>query len=92
MPLTQPEIDFLTAFVYEATIDPFKGPATEALHRCGIYYTDIPSLLAAYYREHPPNQQGFGGQHNPKPPSCPWQSREEALHRERELREENHEK
>jgi hypothetical protein len=92
MTLTPAEIEFLAAFVYEATTDPFKGPATETLHRRETYYTDIPSLLTAYYREHPPNQQGFGGQHNPKPPPCPWQSREEALRRDRELRQENEEK
>ena len=33
MLLTDREREFLAAFIYEATTDPFKGPATEELHR-----------------------------------------------------------
>jgi hypothetical protein len=36
--------------ISDATTDPFKGPATAALHRRDIYYTDLSHLLAAYYR------------------------------------------
>jgi hypothetical protein len=53
MLLTNRERDFLAAFVREATTDPFKGPATEELHRRDIYYTDLRHLLAAYYQETP---------------------------------------
>jgi hypothetical protein len=38
----------LAAFIYEATTEPFKGPATDDFHRHGIYYSDIHSLMAAY--------------------------------------------
>ena len=49
MLLTHREREFLAAFLYEATTDPFKGPATEELHRRNIYYTDLSYLMTAYY-------------------------------------------
>jgi hypothetical protein len=49
MLLTDREREFLAAFIYEATTDPFKGPATEELLRRNIYYTDLSHLMAAYY-------------------------------------------
>jgi hypothetical protein len=83
--LTDCERDFLAAFVHEATTDPFKGPATEQLHRCDIYYTDLPHLLAAYYRESPGDQVGFGGKHTSTPPPCPWTDRDAATRRDRQV-------
>src|SRR5438034_6598267 len=85
MLLSDLERDFLASFIYEATTDPFKGPATSELHRRDIYYTDIPHLLAAYYRARPHGQQGFGGRPNPTPPACPWRDREQALRRDSDL-------
>ena len=85
MSLADDERDFLVAFIHEATTDPFKGPATEDLHRRGIYYGDIPHLLAAYYQENNSDQEGLGGKANPTPSPCPWFDREMAVRRDREL-------
>jgi hypothetical protein len=84
MLLTDHEREFLAAFVFEATTDPFKGPATEALHRRDIYYTDLSHLLTAYYWEESLAQEGFGGRCNPAPPPCPWVDRETAMRRDSE--------
>ena len=84
MPLTEGEREFLAAFIYEATTDPFKGPATEELHRRDIYYTDLSHLMTAYYRDHDSRDPGRrGGEHNPTPPPCPWKDRDAAVRRDR---------
>ena len=88
MTLTDHERDFLAAFIHEATTDPFRGPATDDLHRHGIYYSDIPNLLAAYYGENNPDQEDLGGRRNLSPPPCPWSDREAAVLRDHELRAE----
>lgn len=88
MLLTDHERGFLAAFIHEATTDPFRGPATEELHRRNIYYTDLSHLLAAYYRESPPEQEGLGGKANPTPPPCPWPDYETAVRRDREVKTE----
>ena len=85
MPLTDREREFLAAFIYEATTDPFKGPATAELHRRDIYDTDLTHLMTAYYREECGTQEGFGGKHSPTPPACPWKDRDAALHRDHEV-------
>src|SRR6266571_4118039 len=85
MLLTNREREFLTAFIHEATTDPFKGPATEELHRRNIYYTDLSHMLTAYYRENAGDPEGFGGKHDPAPPPCPWKDRDTALRRDREV-------
>ncbi len=85
MLLTDREREFLTAFIREATTDPFKGPATEELHRRDIYYTDLSHLMTAYYRDSPGNQDVFVGKHHPAPPPCPWQDRDSAVRRDREI-------
>ena len=85
MLLTDCKREFLAAFIYEATTDPFKGPATEELHRRNIYYTDLSHVIAAYYRENPLDQEGFGGKHHSAPPPCPWLDRETAARRDREV-------
>src|SRR5262249_59701861 len=87
MLLTDREREFLAAFIREATTDPFKGPATEELHRRNIYYTDLGHLLAAYYREDLGEQVSFGDKIRPLPP-CPWQDREMAALRDRQAEEE----
>ncbi|SRR5579885_3094195 len=85
MPLTDREREFLAAFIREATTDPFKGPATEELHRRNIYYTDLSHLMAAYYRESPSNQEGLGGKSSPVPIPCPWKDRGAAVRRDQEV-------
>jgi hypothetical protein len=85
MPLTDHEREFLAAFIYEATTDPFRGPATEELHRRDIYYTDLSHLVTAYHLENPHDQEGLGGKHNPTPPPCPWKDRDTALRRDHEV-------
>jgi hypothetical protein len=86
--MTGHEREFLAAFIYEATTDPFKGPATEELHRRDIYYDDLSHLMAAYYCEKHADQEGFGGRHNPQPPPCPWPDRASAIRRAQEEEEE----
>jgi hypothetical protein len=88
MPLTFQERDFLAVFIYEATTNPFKGPATESLHGRDIYYTDLAHLLTSYYRENPPDQIGFGGTNHRNAPPCPWLDRESAIGRDREIEQE----
>ena len=83
--LTNPEREFLTAFLYEGTTDPFQGPATEELHRRDIYYTDLNHLLAAYYRECPAAPEGLGGQRIAPLPPCPWKDRETAVRRDQQV-------
>ena len=85
MLLTDHEREFLAAFISEATTDPFQGPATVELHRRNIYYSDLSHLLTAYYQENPADQEGFGGKHNPAPPSCPWKDQDTAIRRDREV-------
>jgi hypothetical protein len=85
MLLTDREREFLSAFIHEATTDPFKGPATDELHRRDIYYTDLQHLLAAYYRESPGDQEGFGGKKVATLPPCPWSDRETAARRDHQV-------
>jgi hypothetical protein len=86
--LTDQEREFLGAFIYEATTDLFKGPATEDLHRRGVYYGDITFLMTAYSLENPRDQENFGGKHNPDPMACPWSDRESAVRRDQEMERE----
>jgi hypothetical protein len=88
MPLTEHEDAFLAAFIYEATNEPFTGPATRGLHARGVSYTDLYSLMTAYSRLHPGTPECPFGSHDPNPPPCPWPDRETALRREAEIREE----
>lgn len=83
--LNEHERDFLAAFIHEATTDPFKGPATEELHRRDIYYTDLSHLMTAYYQENSDDQEGFGGKYDPTLPLCPWKDRDAAIRRDREM-------
>ncbi len=82
MLLTDRERAFLAVFINEATTDPFKGPATEELHRRNIYYSDLSHLMTAYYREKAAEQEG--GLH-PIPPPCPWKDRDTAVLRDHEV-------
>jgi hypothetical protein len=80
MLLTNREREFLAVFIREATTDPFRGPATDELHRHDIYYTDLSNLLAAYYRECSNDDPESAGA-----PACPWPDREAAAKRDREI-------
>jgi hypothetical protein len=84
MLLSHREREFLAVFIHEATTDPFKGPATEELHRRDIYYTDLGHLMAAYYRETAAEPVGLGGRNAQMPP-CPWKDREAAERRNEEI-------
>src|SRR5689334_6040201 len=88
MPLTKPEREFLNAYVYEATHEPFGGPATSDLRRRGIHYSDLDWILAAFDRELRAQRVPLLGQQNPNPPPSPWPELAYALHRNQELREE----
>ena len=88
MPLTKTEREFLNAYVYEATYEPFGGPATSDLHRRGIHYSDLNWILTAFDRE--VSAQGIPpvGQQNPNPPPSPWTELTHAKLRNQEMREE----
>ena len=84
MILTPEEKSFLDVFLHEATTSPFKGPATEALHKIGVEYGDISYLAWAYHRETPPDGIEWGHAAEVTPP-LPWPTREAALRRDREV-------
>src|SRR5438876_442758 len=78
MPLSNEEREFLDAYVFEATHDPFGGPATEDLNRRGVHYGDLHWLLTAYDRELCAQRILPFGQENPNPPPSPWVDLEHA--------------
>jgi hypothetical protein len=88
MPLTEKEREFLDAYVYEATHEPFGGPATSDLRRRQIHYSDLHGILTGYHRE----LSAMGilpfGKHNPSPPPSPWATGQEVESRNRALLEE----
>lgn len=86
MPLTQEEREFLDAYVFEATNEPFGGPATNDLRQRGIFYSDLHGLLTGYHRQLSSEKIVPLGKHNPKPPPCPWADREQASRRNQALR------
>lgn len=88
MPLAKAEREFLDAYVYEVTHEPFGGPATTDLHRRGIHYSDLHWLLTAYDRALCAERLLPQGQPNPIPPPSPWANLEHAKRRDQELREE----
>jgi hypothetical protein len=85
MPLTKQERDFLDAYVYEATHEPFGGPATTDLRGRGIGYADLHELLTAYHQELSRERVLPAGKHNPNPPHSPWPDREHAKRRNQVL-------
>ena len=88
MPLTNEERQFLDAYVYEATHEPFGGPATRDLRARQIYYSDLHGILTAYHRELTGAHKAPFGKHNSSPPPSPWASREEAELRNRAMLQE----
>jgi hypothetical protein len=85
MPLTQEERGFLDAYVYEATHEPFGGPATDDLRRRGIRYADLHGLLTGYHREATTEGVLPFGKANAAPPPSPWENRQQALDRSQAL-------
>ena len=81
MPLTKEEREFLDAYVYEATHEPFGGPATSQLRGFEIFYVDLHGLLTGYHREACSTKTLPFGKHNPNPPPSPWIDREQARRR-----------
>src|SRR5262245_12043394 len=83
MPLTKEERAFLDAYVYEATHEPFGGPATSELRRHGIFYADLHGLLTGYHREACKEKVLPFGKLNANPPPSPWGDPQQARHRSR---------
>jgi hypothetical protein len=88
MPLTNHEIEFLSVFIYEATTDPFKRPATDKMQKHKLYCSDISYLVKAYNDAKIPGQVGFGGKPSLIIPELPWASKEIAQARDAELSKE----
>src|SRR5579862_799930 len=88
MSLTDAERQFLNAYVYEATHEPFGGPATRDLHGRGIHYSDLSWILTAFDREL--RAQGIPpfGVLDPNPPPSPWPELALAQRRNQELKAE----
>lgn len=85
MPLTNDERRFLDAYVYEATHEPFGGPATEELRRREIFYADLHGLLTGYHRELTREKILPFGKQNSSPPPSPWANRDDVTRRSRDL-------
>jgi hypothetical protein len=88
MPLTTTEREFLNAYIYEVTHEPFGGPATSDLRRRGIHYSDLNWILTAFDREQCAEGIPALGQQHPNPPPSPWPELAHAKRRNQELREE----
>jgi hypothetical protein len=88
MPLTNEERRFLDAYVYEATHEPFGGPATRDLGRRNVRYSDLNWILTAYQRELSAAGIPAAGVHTPEPPPSPWRDLEEVKRRSRLLNNE----
>ncbi len=82
--LTPEENRFLDVFLHEATTAPFSGPATSALHECGVEYGDISFIAWAYEQEVP--RAGIAvGYAADVAPALPWPNRQSALLRNQEI-------
>src|SRR5438128_11990139 len=79
--LTPEEKAFLDVFLHEATTSPFRGPATDALHKIGVEYHDISYLAWAYHQEVGMTDFGWGHAADVAPP-LPWADRDAALRRD----------
>jgi hypothetical protein len=88
MPLTKEEREFLDAYVYEATHEPFGGPAATDLRNRGIFYTDLSWLLTAFDREMRAQRILPFGHRNLTPPQSPWPDLENVNLRNHALRDE----
>lgn len=90
MTLTKEEREFLDAYVFEATHEPFGGPATDDLRRRNIYYANLHGLLMAYHRQLVSEGLMPFGKQEANPPPSPWENRDEAERRSRLLEECSH--
>jgi hypothetical protein len=88
MPLITEERQFLHAYVYEATHEPFGGPATRDLASRGISYSDIHWLLTAYHRTYDLENKWPMGRSDSNPPASPWADLKEAKERNQAMKEE----
>jgi hypothetical protein len=84
MILTDSEKSFLDVFIFEATTDPFKGPATSELHQRDIFYSDLSDLMAAYYLEQS-DESSPRVERSSVAPTCPWVDRDAVVRRNREV-------
>jgi hypothetical protein len=82
--LNPEEKPFLDVFLHEATIVPFTGPATKALHQIGVEYGDISYIAWAYEQETPRTGFALGHGADVAPP-LPWPNRQSALRRNQEI-------
>jgi hypothetical protein len=88
MPLTDPEFEFLDAYVSEAYTPEMTGPATQLLTRMGLRQSDLSWLLTAHYREARRRGRNPMGSLHIEPARCSWDSKEMVLAREQEIRTE----
>ena len=84
--LTPKEKSFLDVFLHEATTSPFTGPATEALHKLGVEYGDIPYIAWGYEQDVPRTSFQWGHAADDAPP-LPWPTRESVLRRNSEIQQ-----
>lgn len=82
--LTPEERAFLDVYIHEVTTSPFGGPATDAIHKIGVGYSDISYLAWAYNREAPCTIDGWGHAADVAP-QLPWPNREAVLKRNEEI-------
>jgi hypothetical protein len=82
--LTPAERLFLDVFLHEATTSPFTGPATKALHKIGVEYSDVSYVAWAYEQDVPRSSFEIGHSAEVAPP-LPWTNRESALRRNTEI-------
>jgi hypothetical protein len=88
MPLTDAELDFLSAYVHEVYTPSMTGPHAQSVIEMGATQTDLSWLLTAYHRKAQALGRSPLGTHSPKLLPIPWSSREQVLSRGQELREE----
>ena len=82
--LTPQEKSFLDVFLHEATTSPFTGPATKALHKIGVEYSDVSYIAWAYEQDAPRTSFEWGRSADEAPP-LPWTNREVVLRRNQEI-------
>ena len=88
MPLTDAELAFLDAYVYELYSASMTGPHGRALRVLGASQWDLSWLLTAWHRRVPGDGRSPLGSFHSEPVPLPWSSKELLLCRGRQLREE----
>ena len=82
--LTPAERNFLDVFLHEATTSPFTGPATQALHKIGVEYSDVSYIGWAYEQDVPRTSFEIGHSADVAPP-LPWSTRDSVMQRNKEI-------